>query len=207
MTRFAVLLGGDVTPTPRLRQQLKDCRCIAADSGMAHAATLELKPELWVGDFDSAGTALEASYAHVPRSVFPADKDATDGELAVDAALQRGARSLVLVGGFGGQFDHMLGHGTLLLALAARGITAFATSGHEEAFPLRDRLQLGGLAPGTRISVVGLSDLTDLDIEGVRWPLKQRDIPLGSSLTLSNEVTGEVRVALASGSALVLVYP
>ena len=73
MTKFAILLGGSLTVTPRLRQQIKGSRVIAADSGMMHAAALQLVPELWVGDFDSAGSELTIQYRDVPREVFPAE--------------------------------------------------------------------------------------------------------------------------------------
>lgn len=207
MTRFAILLGGDVTSTERLKQQVRGARCIAADSGMVHAGLLQLAPELWVGDFDSAGTELEAAFRHVPRVVHPADKNATDGELAVEEALRRGAASLVLVGGFGGQFDHMLAHGTMMLALAERGVSVFTSSGHEEAHPLLGALHLNGLKRGTRVSVIGLTALNGLSISGVRWPLRERDVPFGSSLTMSNAAEGDVELKLGSGKALVLVYP
>jgi thiamine pyrophosphokinase len=207
MTQFAILLGGDVTPTERLKQQVGGAHCIAADSGMAHAAALQLMPELWVGDFDSAGTELELAFQHVPRVVHPADKNATDGELAVEEALKRGATSLILVGGFGGQFDHMLAHGTMMLALAEKGVAVFTTSGHEEAYPLLGTLRLNELARGTRISVIGMTKLTALSIKGVRWPLKDREVPFGSSLTMSNTSEGDVELELRGGKALVLVYP
>ena len=99
MTRFAILLGGDLTVTPRLKSQIRGARVIAADSGMMHAAALHLVPELWVGDFDSAGSELTMQYREVPRETFPAEKDATDGAIAVDAALSRGATEIVLLGG------------------------------------------------------------------------------------------------------------
>ncbi len=207
MTRFAILLGGDVTPTERLKQQVRGARCIAADSGMAHATVLQLAPELWVGDFDSAGTELEAAFQHVPRVVHPADKNATDGELAVEEALKRGATALILVGGFGGQFDHMLAHGTMMLSLAERGLNVFTSSGHEEAYPLLGALSLSGLAHGTRLSVIGVTALEDLSISGVRWPLKDREVLFGSSLTMSNAAEGDVELKLRGGKALVLVYP
>jgi thiamine pyrophosphokinase len=207
MTRFAILLGGDVTPTGRLKQQLSGARCIAADSGMAHANLLQLAPELWVGDFDSSGTELEQAYSHVPRVVHPVDKNATDGALAVEEALKRGATSLVLVGGFGGQFDHMLAHVTMMLALAEKGLLIFASSGHEEAYPLLKTLSLGGLSNGTRVSVIGMTKLAALSISGVRWPLKDREVPFGSSLTMSNAAAGNVELELHGGKALVLVYP
>jgi thiamine pyrophosphokinase len=207
MTRFAILLGGDVTPTERLKQQVKGARCIAADSGMTHANLLQVAPELWVGDFDSSGTELEAAFQHVPRVVYPADKNATDGELAVEEALKRGATALVLVGGFGGQFDHMLAHGTMMLALAEKGVAVFTSSGHEEAYPLLGALRLNGLARGTRVSVIGMTVLDSLSISGVRWPLTERHVPFGSSLTMSNTAEGDVELKLRGGKALVLVYP
>ena len=207
MNKFAILLGGDVTPTERLKAQVKGRRVIAADSGIAHAATLGLAPELWVGDFDSAGTALVLAYDHVPREVFPADKAATDGELAITAALKRGARDLLLVGGFGGQFDHAMAHALLLVELARRGVPAVLTSGDEEAHALVNILLFAGLKPGTRLSIIVLTDLVGLNISGVRWPLKDKSVPRGSTLTLSNEVEGNVVIGCSSGEALVVIYP
>jgi thiamine pyrophosphokinase len=124
---FVILLGGDLTPTKRLRRQIAGARVIAADGGMKHAAVLGVKPELWLGDFDSSDRTLDAAFADVPRQTFPAAKDQTDGALAIAEALQRGATSLSLVGGFGGQFDHALSHGLQLLALADQGVNCFMT--------------------------------------------------------------------------------
>lgn len=207
MSKFIILLGGNLTPTKRLRQQIKGARVIAADSGIAHAATLGLLPELWVGDFDSSNSALDAAYAHVPRQVFPAAKDATDGELALRHALSIGASDIILVGGFGGQFDHALAHVTQLLQMASGGISCFASSGTEEAYPLLRNLDLSGLAAATRISIIAFDDLSALSISGVRWPLKNRTVAFGSTLTLSNETAGDVKIENQSGRALVLVYP
>lgn len=207
MSRFAILLGGEVTATPRLRSQLVNARVIAADSGMAHAAVLGLEPELWVGDFDSSGSALEDAYRDTPRQVFSAAKDATDGEIAIDEAIRRGATEIILVGAFGGQFDHALAHATQLVGLAERNVKAFATSGTEEAWPLLSSLTLWQIAKGTRISIIGFTALKALSIIGVRWPLNRRDLAVGSTLTLSNEATGDVAITLEQGRAVVLLYP
>lgn len=206
--KFVILLAGGVTPTERLKAQVAGARVIAADSGMAHAAAFGLTPELWVGDFDSAGTDLEFAYANVPRQVYQADKSATDGELAINEALKRGARELVLVGGFGGQFDHVMAHALLLVELAKRGIQVVLTSGHEEAHVLLQLLFFVDLAPGTRLSLIPLTDLRGLTITGVRWPLKDHAVARGSTLTLSNEcIGGRVAMGLASGEALAVLYP
>src|SRR4026208_619907 len=117
MSRFAILLGGTLTLTPRLqkqgagapptwpprrKRQRPGARAIAADSGMAHAELLGLDVELWVGDFDSTSEELARRHVAIPRHTHPPAKNATDGELAVAQALERGAREIILVGAFGG---------------------------------------------------------------------------------------------------------
>ena len=207
MSKFAILLGGEVTPTPRLRRQLDGARVIAADSGMAHAKSLKLVPELWVGDFDSTPKALADHWHNVPRQLHPVEKDASDGELAISEALRRGATSLILVGGMGGQLDHVLAHAGFLLALAKREIDVMMTSGIEEAHGLVGDLELLDLNPGTRVSVMPFTDLTGFSISGVKWPLSTRNVKLGTAFTLANVATGPVKMSLKSGSAVVLTYP
>ncbi|RDI96017.1 thiamine diphosphokinase [Meiothermus sp. QL-1] len=207
MRSFVVLLGGVLTPTPRVWAQVAASRVIAADGGMAHAQTLGLEPELWVGDFDSASPALQQAFAHVPREVHPVDKDQTDGELAVQAALARGAERLVLVGALGGQTDQALAHLLLGIRLAQEGVSVLLTSGLEEAHPLvPGRLRLH-LPPGSRLSLLPLGGLGGLSIRGVRWPLEAAQVPLGSTRTLSNLATGSVELELASGYGVLLAYP
>jgi thiamine pyrophosphokinase len=207
MSKFVILMAGDVSPTRRLKNQISNARVIAADGGMKHAEALGLTPELWVGDFDSTSTVLRDQWSHIEQERFPAAKDKTDGELAVEAAIKRGANEIILVGAFGGQFDHVLAHATLLHVIASGGVKAFATSGNEEAWPLSSSLSLWQIPSGTRVSIVGLTDMKALSILGVRWPLQRRDVPFGSTLTLSNESKGDVSISLEQGRAVVLLYP
>jgi thiamine pyrophosphokinase len=207
MSKFAILMAGDVTPTLRLKNQISGARVIAADSGIRHAESIGMKPELWVGDFDSTSTALRDQWAHIEQERFPVAKDKTDGELAVEAAIKRGATEIILVGAFGGQFDHVLAHAALLHVVAANGIKTFGTSGQEEAWPLTTSLSLWQIPTGTRVSVVGLTDLKAISILGTKWPLQKRDVPFGSTLTLSNESQGDVSITLEQGRAMVLLYP
>lgn len=207
MTRFTILLGGELTITPRLMRQIEGTRVIAADAGMVHAAALGIVPELWLGDFDSAGSELVIAYRDVPRRSYPAAKDKTDGALAIEEALALGATELVLVGGFGGQADHALGHFGQLLGLARAGVKVMMTSGNEEAYAVTTGELSLDLAAGTRLSLIPFSDLEGLDLDGVRWPLVKRDVPLGSTLTLSNVAEGPVHIALAKGYAIAVAYP
>jgi thiamine pyrophosphokinase len=207
MSKFAILLGGGLTVTSRLLAQIEGARVIAADSGIMHAASLGVVPELWVGDFDSAGSELAVQYAEIPREAFPPEKDQTDGAIAVDAALARGAKEFIMVGGLGGQADHTLGHFGLMLKLARDGRRSVLTSGDEEAHAVLPGVTALDLAAGVRLSIIPFADLEGLDLTGVRWPLANRTVPLGDTLTLSNVATGAVRIALRQGYGIAIAYP
>lgn len=208
MTRFAILLGGDLVVTPRLSRQLAGARLIAADSGMRHAAALGLTPELWTGDFNSVEEGLRAFHADIPMEIFPPEKDQTDGEIAVEAALKRGATELVLVGAFGGErADHAYLHLAAAVRLAGEGVSCVLTSGVQEGVPLVPGEMSFDYEDGTLFSVLAFSDLAGLTLSGAKWPLQDRFVPFGSSLTLSNEVRGGLTVRLSQGRALLVARP
>jgi thiamine pyrophosphokinase len=207
MSRFAILLSGDLTVTNRLRRQIAGARFIAADSGMKHARVLGIVPEFWVGDFDSADSELLLNYSEVPRQVHPSDKDATDGEIAVAAALKLGATEFILIGGLGGQSDHATAHLGLALHLAKSGHTCFISNGNEEAYPLIAGTYDFDFGPQSRLSIVPWSDVTGFRLVGVKWPLKDKALTLGSSFTISNVALEPVKLSFTSGIAIAIAYP
>lgn len=208
MSTFTILLGGDLIRTPLLDRQIEGTRVIAADAGIGHARMLGVMPELWVGDFDSVPADLPDDLAAVPRQVFPPEKDQTDGELAISAALERGATRLVLAGAFGGKrADHAFLHLALAVRLAEGGMDVLLTSGAQEGIPLLPGNAGFDYADGTLFSVLGFSDLAGLSVTGAKWPLDHVEVAFGSSLTISNEVKGRLEIALGSGRALLLAHP
>jgi thiamine pyrophosphokinase len=93
------------------------------------------------------------------------------------------------------------------LDIARQGIACLLSSGMEEAWPLLPGQVTAELPPGTRLSIIPYTDLVGLELEGVKWPLRNRDVPLGSTLTLSNIALGPVRVALRAGHGIAIAYP
>lgn len=208
MSRFSILLGGDLTPTPRLARQMAGTRVIAADAGIAHAVALGVMPELWVGDFDSVPDILTDRLAGVPRRAFPAEKDKTDGELAIDAALDYGATSLILVGAFGGvRGDHEFLHLAIAMRMAAAGYPVLLTSGAQEGHPLHTGSQTFDYEDRTLFSILGFTALSGLSVTGAKWPLDSVDVAFGSSLTISNETRGRLAIVLGDGRAMLIAHP
>lgn len=203
MKTYTVVLDGKLQVTTRLLAQIADTGVIVADGAIRYIEALHVTPELWVGDFDSTKPDLKKKYAELERRTFPVAKDKTDGELAVDFALERGARRVILCGALGGKrSDHAFFHLTYALALKERGIDVFLTSGHEEAYAILPGNYSFNFSKGTTFSVIGLTDLGGLSLEGAKWPLGNRDVSFGSSLTLSNVVTDELHLSLDHGKAI-----
>lgn len=208
ISTFAILLGGALEIDDRILALTKGARAIAADGGMAHAQALGITPELWVGDFDSTSPDLSERHAATPRLPFPAEKNFTDGEIAIEQAIERGASRLVLVGAFGGaRTDHALSHLLLAVTLAERGLDVVLSSGIEEAVPLLPGSQNLDLPAGSLFSVIAFTALTGLSLSGVKYPLDRADIAFGATRTISNVAEGLLTASLVSGRALIIARP
>lgn len=203
MKTYTVVLDGNLHVTTRLLSQIADTNVIVADGAIRYIEALHVTPELWVGDFDSTKPDLKIKYADLQRFAFPVAKDKTDGELAVDFALERGARRIILCGALGGKrSDHAFFHLTYALALKEQGIDVFMTSGFEEAYAILPGHYSFDFSKGTTFSVIGLTDLGGLSLKGAKWPLANQGVSFGSSLTLSNEVTDGLQLSLDHGKAI-----
>jgi thiamine pyrophosphokinase len=208
MTAFTILLGGNLAISDRLFQQTAGTRVIAADSGMRHAAPLGVTPELWVGDFDSAPPELIAQWDGVEKQPYPRAKAATDGEIALEAALQRGATALIFAGALGGErTDHAVMHLLQALSLAESGMKVLLTSGDEEGVALLSGETRIDLPKNALFSILPFSNLSGLSIKNARYPLQDAEIGSGSSRTISNVAEGPITIHLKSGRAILLARP
>jgi thiamine pyrophosphokinase len=208
---IAIVFAGSEPVLGALLDRLPDgAGVIAADSGLHVANTLGLYVDLLVGDLDSADTSLvDAAVARgttVER--HPAEKDATDLELAFEAALARGARRIVLVDGGGDRLDHLIGNLTLLAAPAWTGVrieayvgTAYITVARGGEQPVA----IGG-PPGSLVTLVAMGGpARGIVTEGLRYPLRGEELMPGTTRGVSNElVEGSGSVRLQDGTLLVV---
>jgi thiamine pyrophosphokinase len=182
---------------------------IGADRGAEYALAFGLPVEVAVGDFDSitaAGlVALERAGVRIER--HPVAKDATDLELALDAALALGPRRILVVGGGGGRLDHLLGELSLLASDAYAGVVLDAVVGRATVNVVRGQRSLVGRV-GEVVSLLALhGPAVGVATEGLVYPLRGEMLAPGSSRGISNVFAAEqARVSLESG-ALLAVRP
>jgi thiamine pyrophosphokinase len=185
-----ILAGGDLTPTPVLLEAARLSELIiAADSGLRHARTLGVKPDVIVGDFDSVSERDLASYPSVPQVHYPVDKDQLDLEIAIDYALEQGARQLYLAGVLGGRLDQLLAALLIAAGLRERGVAVSLHGSHQDVYLMSEETITLALAPLTLFSVLSLYAESVLSIDNARYPLKDALLEYGTGLGVSNRTT------------------
>ena len=197
MKTVVVLAGGPGAPADVALPE--DATVIAADGG----AELGVPVDLAVGDFDSITNETLASIAATER--HPADKDATDLELALDAALRLEPERILVVGSAAGRLDHLLGSLLLLAAEKYAGVQLDARLGVAELHVVRGERVLAG-APGELISLFALHGPAEgVVADGLVYPLHGETLEPGSSRGTSNVFADtEARISVARGVLLAI---
>lgn len=193
---------------------------VAADGGARHAAPLGVRIDRWVGDGDSIDPgdldALAAAGVSIQRA--EPDKDESDAELALLAAIADGVDAVTILGALGGvRFDHALANVGLLGHPALAGRPAWLYDQRAARISLLAAPDGAGGAvardfegrPGDLVSLVPDSaSAAGVTTSGLRFPLAGEPLVLGRTRGVSNVRTGRVaRIALESGRLLVIETP
>ena len=186
---------------------------VAADGGAHGATRLGFAIDLLVGDNDSIDPAefarLEA--AGVPIRRAAREKDESDTELAVLAALELGSGDIVVVGAFGGpRLDHALANIALLAhpALADRWCILLAAEARVTLLTGPVTASIAGRV-GDLVSLLPQGDgVAGVTTSGLAYPLRDEPLLVGPARGLSNvRVTRTARITVRTGRLLVVETP
>lgn len=183
---------------------------IAADGGAVSLERIGRQPQLLIGDLDSVDASLverlERGVTGVER--HPVDKEASDTELAIEAAFAAGAREVTLLGATGGErLDHELANLLLLAdaAYAGRALSAVRGSARVSALHGGEQRLLEG-RPGDLVTLLPVGgDASGVTTDGLKWPLAAATLRMGRSRGLSNEVVSAPASVRLEGGVLLVI--
>ncbi len=211
MNKQALVVSGGATVAT-----IRQCRIpawveplvIAADSGLSPALTLGLPITAVVGDFDSVDPLVLAAIDRTKVDVepHPVDKDATDLELAIAAAVARGATEICVLDSMRGRADHFLA--TMLLLGSRRWSHCSMTA-------CIDRVRVTIVPSGTTrsidvdvgaiLSLIAITDVIGITTSGLHYPLMDETLRHGTTRGVSNLVmTRPITVATRNGTLVVM---
>jgi len=194
-----IITGG---PLPSCKFLLPEVELvIVADSGGDHAEELGLEIDLMIGDFDSCSEEAIGRAKEVRK--FPIDKDVTDLELALAAAIEKKCSSVTIVTSSRGRFDHTFGN--IVVASSNRWseleIDLFVDESYTKV--IRDKAKLTG-SPSDTLTLFAMGGTAfGITSNGLRWELDGIDLSAGSGLGISNEfIANEVEISVDEGTLL-----
>jgi thiamine pyrophosphokinase len=182
---------------------------IACDGGVRHIQKLGIKPDVIIGDMDSIEPAQLASYSAQGVQViqYPANKDFTDTELALNYALNLKPTAIYIWGALGGRLDHTLANVFLLRKGQKAGIKTYLIDEYCEAF-IVDKEAAFVDAEGVTVSLFAFSPQVEgLSLRGFVYSLKEAVLIMGESRGVSNIINeAHAKISVRAGNLLVIRY-
>ncbi|MBQ2897564.1 MAG: thiamine diphosphokinase [Clostridia bacterium] len=193
--KILIILNGRCKNFAFLKElALKADKIICADGGYKHALSAGITPDIVVGDFDSSEKP-----DNVDTLVFPADKDLSDAEIALEYAANNYDGEIILTCALGGRLDHQLFN--LYLFLKYNDILI-----EEDDVIISycdDKADFNDFN-GKCVSFLPLED-SNITLSGFKYPLKNADVKIGDTLTLSNVALAGASITVNSGKVLAIV--
>jgi thiamine pyrophosphokinase len=207
--RAAIFLNGSPDSSDLLRRVAgRADLTVAANGGARYALEAGVVPDLVVGDMDSLGEdlALEVERRGASLERHPVRKDEMDGQLAVLAARERGARAADLLCAVGGGLGALFAVPHILLAAERIGLRSTVVADQGRIFVIETGSRTLRGDPQDSISIFPLSGpATGITLEGMEYPLENAALEPGDTLGFHNELIGrKASVSVGEGALLVV---
>ncbi|WEV63554.1 thiamine diphosphokinase [Bifidobacterium sp. ESL0732] len=197
---------------PSTSQLPDDAFIIAADGGLDRTRDLGIRPDLVIGDFDSAK-------AEIPRDVetiaLPPEHDDPDMLSALKTGWSRGYRDFHIYGGLGGRIDHTVANIQMLALLAHNGGVGLLYGEHSVVTAICNGSLsfvsdvLEDNATNRMVSVFSHADTSrGINETGLKYELKDGIMHSDTVLGVSNEfLAGHPASISVSDGTLIVTFP
>ena len=183
-------------------------KIFCVDKGIELCRACELVPNFLIGDFDSANQfAVEwARKKNIPVEKYPADKDFTDTQLALNRATEIfGKHVAILTGCFGGRFDHLY---STIFTCAALDRKIFLADEREIIFYLRggESVDVKFFKKPLAVSLLPItSTCRGVTTKNLHWELDGATLTQNFPNATSNRIDDD-KIFLSVGSGTLAIY-
>ncbi len=165
-----LIVGGKCPNYELIKESIDNAEMIvAADSGYDYAKMHNISPDYVIGDMDSVQNRTDIQeLPEEKRKIVSREKDATDTELGLDYLWEKGIKKVMIIGGGGGRFDHLIG----ILTLFERNPHPYQWINHNARVVAVDTTLTINTEIGDVLSFfpIGSSPCT-MESKGLKWPL------------------------------------
>jgi thiamine pyrophosphokinase len=203
--RIIIFANGDLPNPEKARALIRaDDLIIAADGGTRHALALGFPPNVIIGDMDSFNVKRLTLNAEIIQ--FPADKNETDLELAIQHALTLNPEQVVILAALGGRLDQTLGNIALISNVKRLTFNVVLDDGIEEVFFCHDKSEIHG-AVGDIVSLIPWQgEVTGIVTENLKWALQNETLFPNKTRGISNEMINETATVQIKSGLLLIVH-
>ncbi len=207
--KVIIVANGDIKDPHfyKALQQDKDY-VICVNGGTAHALAIGLEPDLVLGDLDSLSAADRQAIGRFNTRFdeFPAQKEKSDLELAIERAVAMKPREILIIGALGGKRVEHLFINLLLLAIPLRHLIPASIIDETTLIRLIDRYAVVKGSPGDYLSLFALKqEATGVTTSGLKYPLTAENLSFSSTRGLSNElISSEATIEVEDGLILLI---
>jgi thiamine pyrophosphokinase len=207
-----ILAGGPITYLPNLHEYGgSDSIWVGVDRGVFTLLSMGIQPIYAFGDFDSVSkeelAIVEEKIEHLHKYI--PEKDETDLELALQWAINQSAKEINIFGATGGRLDHFFANVQLLSqAFSVKDSCEISIIDHKNIIFLKlpGTYTLPKLDNKKYISFLPFTATIErLNLQGFKYSLIDRNISIGSTLCISNELISNYGTYSFSDGILIVV--
>ena len=183
---------------------------IAGDRGLEALYQLKIIPNHVVGDFDSVSPKILEFYKKQPQIIFHtynAEKDNTDTDIALKLAIQINSSEITILGALGKRMDHAIANIHILKDALEANIPCQIIDTYNRIYLINTEKTLEKEKTyGKYISLIPLTSTVEgLTLKGFKYPLNRYNLPIGTSLGISNEIIEDIaHIEMEKGILIVI---
>ena len=182
-------------------------KIFAVDKGIEICRDLNILPEIFIGDFDSAeNSAVDWAIANkIPIERHPVDKDLTDTQLALNLLDEK--NFVIITGIFGGRTDHLFSN---IFTCAAAKVRTCLVDEREIIFFVKDdeNFTVKFFVKPKNLSLLPITEICEgVTIKNVHWELDNATLKQNFPNAVSNRVEGdEIKISVRKGTLAIYTF-